>query len=244
MNHVIYTICNKVTRAIYFGQTVNFEKRKRRHLWELRNGKHPNSHLGRSFNLYGEHAFEIEELESHDSKQDANQAEDFYINYLKFIGGVIYNTREENSGKGFAVLGQKANIGRKQSLEERNKRGISIRKAYQFARENGIRIRPEHHTEERRRKISKGLKIAWSKDSDRRKKTSERMRRICQWTGKSNTPWNKGRRGVYSPEALEKMRTNSRSWNKGRTNVYSIEARRNISEGLRRAWKRRKDLIA
>ena len=60
----IYRIRNLVDGKVYIGQAVNFEKRKSRHLWELRSNRHKNEHLQRAWLAHGEQNFVFEVLES------------------------------------------------------------------------------------------------------------------------------------------------------------------------------------
>lgn len=54
---VVYKILNTVTGKYYIGSTNNLHKRKIRHLRDLRNEKHHNIYLQRSFNIHGENSF-------------------------------------------------------------------------------------------------------------------------------------------------------------------------------------------
>lgn len=56
----IYRIVNKVNGKFYIGSSVNCNLRKRVHFSKLRNKKHDNDHLQKSFNLYGEDNFYFE----------------------------------------------------------------------------------------------------------------------------------------------------------------------------------------
>jgi group I intron endonuclease len=60
----IYRIRNLADGKVYIGQAVNFEKRKSRHLWELRSNRHKNEHLQRAWLAHGEQNFVFEILES------------------------------------------------------------------------------------------------------------------------------------------------------------------------------------
>lgn len=55
----IYAIKCIITGKRYIGSSVSIEKRWTRHKWELKNNKHPNSHLQRAWNKYGELNFEF-----------------------------------------------------------------------------------------------------------------------------------------------------------------------------------------
>lgn len=51
---VIYAIQHNVTKRIYVGCSLHYEKRIREHICHLRNGKHTNKELQKDFDLYGE----------------------------------------------------------------------------------------------------------------------------------------------------------------------------------------------
>lgn len=82
---VIYQIRNIVNNKIYVGSSSIFEKRKTRHIYELRNGNHHSSKLQRSFNKYGEESFIFEILETlnSNSKDELLEKEQEYLDKLK-----------------------------------------------------------------------------------------------------------------------------------------------------------------
>ncbi len=53
----IYEWRNRFTDTVYYGQSVNIEQRKKRHICNLRNNKHDNNYLQDAWNKYGEDAF-------------------------------------------------------------------------------------------------------------------------------------------------------------------------------------------
>ena len=53
----IYSITNNESGNVYIGSSVNVNKRTQEHFRLLRKGEHPNSHLQRAWNKYGEQAF-------------------------------------------------------------------------------------------------------------------------------------------------------------------------------------------
>lgn len=76
---VIYKITNLITDKYYFGKTINFEKRKKKHITELNNKYHHSSHLQKSWNKYGEKAFKFGIFDYAFSKEELEEKEDYYI---------------------------------------------------------------------------------------------------------------------------------------------------------------------
>jgi len=56
---VVYAIVNKVNGKRYIGSTINPTKRHSHHVQSLNSGSHPNNHLQREWNEYGEDNFEF-----------------------------------------------------------------------------------------------------------------------------------------------------------------------------------------
>lgn len=101
--HYIYTIKNIKTNQYYIGLTNNYKRRKKRHFSDLRNQKHDNIKLQRSFNKYGEDNFEfIVLLEKNCSREEINELEIKFIKkYNAFNKG--FNLNEGgNQNNGFS----------------------------------------------------------------------------------------------------------------------------------------------
>src|ERR1700741_641563 len=78
----IYGIKNCLNNKLYIGSTKRLDKRKYEHFRQLKNGKHKNSHLQRSYNENGKdvfHFYLIEECQDIDRKEK----ELFYIEKFK-----------------------------------------------------------------------------------------------------------------------------------------------------------------
>lgn len=78
----IYQIKNCTTGKFYVGSSKNIYYRIRRHLSDLRKGKHANPILTNAFNKYGEDDFEAIILEEV-SIVDLLKREEYWINFLK-----------------------------------------------------------------------------------------------------------------------------------------------------------------
>ena len=94
----IYKIINKVDGRFYIGSTINFEKRKHRHLYELNNNRHHNIFLQRAFEKYGIDSFEffVKEKNVNDAKE-LQILEERYINFC-WNSGILYNISKKASG--------------------------------------------------------------------------------------------------------------------------------------------------
>lgn len=88
----IYMIQNLVNGKIYIGQSGDIEEvRWRDHKRELRNNKHENTHLQRSWNKYGEDNFEFTIICECDESQ-LNTMEEYYIfELMSYDDRVGYN---------------------------------------------------------------------------------------------------------------------------------------------------------
>jgi len=111
MNKIVcvYKITNTENGNQYVGSTLNgFDWRKRKHLRELKNGKHHNRHLLNAFNKYGEQCFLFEILEVVEFPNLLVELEQKWINQLN----PIYNVMKADI---------KSHIGVKRSIETRKR---------------------------------------------------------------------------------------------------------------------------
>lgn len=60
----IYRIRNEINGKVYYGQTIDFEKRRKEHINQLNGGYHRNQYLLHSWRKYGESAFTFTFVES------------------------------------------------------------------------------------------------------------------------------------------------------------------------------------
>lgn len=92
----VYFIRNKVNGKVYVGSTNQWVRRRTRHRYELRHDIHPNSHLQRAWNKYGEASFEFTMVEP----CEANVLEARENHWLK-VGQSscgVYNLTEDVDG--------------------------------------------------------------------------------------------------------------------------------------------------
>ena len=106
MKGYIYQIENLKTGKSYIGQTINFNKRKNKHLSELRRNKHNNCKLQNAFNVYGEQEFHFRYWEFEiKNQEELDRLECEYIE--KFDS--IENGYNIMPGGGVLPLNQKTN---------------------------------------------------------------------------------------------------------------------------------------
>lgn len=149
----IYCIENKVNNKKYIGKTINFEERKRRHFYSLKNNNHHNIHLQRSYNKYGSNNFNIYIL-TITTEEKAYKEEIKWISYYDTFKGDGYNLTPGGegvgSGKDNPFFGKthtkeamdkilKANFNKKVS-DETKKKISKARKGIKRKRETKIKI--------------------------------------------------------------------------------------------------------
>lgn len=91
---IIYKIINIKNSTSYIGCSKNFYNRKKEHLSKLKNNKHENKYLQRSWNKYGKDNFVFEIIEKLDSELEMFQKEKLLI--LK--NNNLYNLAEGGQG--------------------------------------------------------------------------------------------------------------------------------------------------
>ena len=113
----IYCIENKITHKKYIGQSVYIDYRWTTHRSELRNHTHNNDYLQKSWDKYGEDAFDFYVLELC-SKEDLDKREIYYIN--------LYNTLDRDKGFNLKDGGQSGKL----SEESINKKSQTLKEIY------------------------------------------------------------------------------------------------------------------
>lgn len=95
----IYKITNFVNGKVYIGQTVQKNPKMRwyAHLAEARRGK--KSYLLDSIRKHGQESFVWEIIDTAETIQDLNFKEDYWLNYYRDQGIVVYNNREAGGNK-------------------------------------------------------------------------------------------------------------------------------------------------
>lgn len=90
MNSGIYRIRNRRTAKVYVGQTTRFDRRFRRHRYELVKGIHSNTYLQRAVLKHGIDSIVFEIIEEV-SAEHLTPREQYWINHYKDLG-LLYNT--------------------------------------------------------------------------------------------------------------------------------------------------------
>lgn len=235
----IYIIKNMVNGKVYIGQSVDIQKRFLEHKWELKNNKHRNSYMQRSWEKYGEDNFLFEIIERYPSHL-LNEKETYWIKNYKSNNSVYgYNCNDGGDSRiPNEITREKhrvANLGKKRSPETCAL--ISeIHKGKKMSDESKLKMRNaklgKKLTKEHKQKMSESLKgrkrsqetIKKVADANRGQKRSPEI--VAKMTGRKASketrekqskvrigkePWNKGKTDVYSEETLEKMRKRNMS---------------------------------
>lgn len=202
----VYGFKNVINGKWYIGQTIDLKKRRRKHFWELRNGRHGNSHLQRSFTKHGEDAFVFYILERC-ADDELDEKERFWIGF------------HETTNDSFGYNSESGGHANKRVSEQTRQR--------MSAASTGRR-----HSEETRRRISVALtgRTGPSPSQETRAKlsvagkgrvaSSETKARLS--LARKGKPLSIGHRVKLSIAHM-----GQRSWNKGKQ--FSDETRRKLS---------------
>ena len=128
----IYMILNRTNNKVYIGQSIDIHKRWTKHRRELRNNKHDNDHLQKSWNRDGEQYFDFIIL-CECPQNKLNEMEQYYIlcfnskyrefGYNKDMGGKAKTFIRETTKKRLreANIGENSPVARKVYCIELNK---------------------------------------------------------------------------------------------------------------------------
>jgi len=95
-SNVIYKIINKVNGKFYLGSSINFKKRKWRHINDLLKNKHHNVYLQRAFNKHGIYNFIFKIIDTVENKELLKKLEQCYLDNLNMDNS--YNISRHASG--------------------------------------------------------------------------------------------------------------------------------------------------
>lgn len=170
----IYLIRNTVNGCLYVGQSSAIGNRWLHHKSCLRRGKHGNAYLQRSWDKYGEAAFEFSLLQKTERSVDAlTQAEQAWIDTLKPeynispVAGSTLGVKHPPRPPGFSEKMRRKFLGRRH-------RPDTIEKLRRIAQESSYT-----HPPEVRARISKGLKAVPFVMTERRREKYRRQRGKC-----------------------------------------------------------------
>lgn len=145
LNCGIYKIENIVTREIYIGQSLRLSGRLVAHFSNLRNGRHENQYLQRSFSKYGEKNF-ISSILLYCEDFELTYYEQKIVDYMR----PSYNIQKEcvNSNKGIKLSKEArekiSEANRKRILSEKTKKNISdgVKKSNALKKSNAYYFGP------------------------------------------------------------------------------------------------------
>jgi group I intron endonuclease len=243
---VVYLILNKENLKAYIGKTVDFKRRKREHLNELRKGVHTNSHLQSAFNKYSEECFEFTILEEC-NKELLNEKEVYWIN---FFGGFnspnTYNLCEGGIGGIFSAEVLKKLNGRHHTEASKKKmsdarKGIKLDLSEEQRRAIGERnkkyLTGRKHTEKSKEKMSVSVRNAYNESTSwgmSGKTHSEETKKKISMSekGKIVTPETRIKISTALKNPTAETRKKMREGRIGKT--LSEETKKKISESVKR----------
>lgn len=196
MTSAIYKIQSIIKpERIYIGSAIQIKRRWYKHLYELKINKHNNPKLQRHFNKYGSTDLVFIIIEPC-FPEFLFIREQYYVNTLNPWFNIV-----KKIGTNSRVISKKTkdklsivNLGRKVSDETKKKISIANK---------GRQLTDEH---KRNLSISgKGKHSNYRPTKEQTLKRIETRRKLDHFKS-----WNKGRKGIYSEETLEKMRTSAK----------------------------------
>ena len=183
---VIYCHTNRITRMSYVGQTkFSMEKRWKDHVKSAAKCKH---YFARAIAKHGPEAFDHVVLETHETQEDANEAENFFIEYLQTLspngynlntGGDVCKPSDETKAK-LSASHKGVGLGRKHSDETRAKiaaafKGKSLSpetRAKMSASHKGKTFSPEHRAKMSASKVGNTYALGHKHSDETRAKMS------------------------------------------------------------------------
>ena len=206
---VIYKITNAINGKVYIGQTVQgMDVRWREHLKVVRSGG--GYALHNAIRKYGIQQFSIEELYQCSSQEELNSEE---ISYIHSYYSIIDHGRGYNLDTGGGSHGSPSNETLRKMIYSQNRDDV---KAKIQASRAGYR-----HSDETKRKMSESSKGQEMSLEARLKMSvakkgkpgsflghhhTEETKIKVGLTGKGRIPWNKGKKGIFSPQVIERIR--------------------------------------
>lgn len=121
MDSCVYAIVNTITAQQYIGSTHDFKRRQRRHVWQLRNKRHHNIWLQRSYNKYGADSFTFVIIEKCD-RCDLFDRETYHINAARLNSIDLFNLGSVGGGDNLSGHPNKNDIIKKMSESNKGRK--------------------------------------------------------------------------------------------------------------------------
>ncbi len=99
----VYSILNNITGKCYVGSAIDFWDRFMFHKWQLKNNRHDNDHLQKSYNKYGDCEFSFNLLELLSPKDNLIEREQFYIDLLEAVNPELGYNLSPTAGSSFGT---------------------------------------------------------------------------------------------------------------------------------------------
>lgn len=179
LNCGIYQIRNIITNVCYTGQSIDIKDRERHHWGKLKNNKHDNVYLQRSYNKHGKEFFVFEILMYCMSKNLTLYEQMFYDTDKSH--GLSYNIRkcvDSNKGIKFSDSSKKGMSGKNHHMWGKHPSEETREKLSEASRGKNNPFYGKHHSKESVEKMSKAKKGKPSpmKGKHHSEETIEKMR--------------------------------------------------------------------
>ena len=165
----VYCIKNIKNKKVYVGSSISIGKMLSIHRSRLRGGYHPNLHLQRSWNKYGENSFIFRMLEIVLCESEVRNREQFWINSWKVL----------NPEKGYNTCPDAKGSRRSEETKRKiskAKKGVPMKKETKIKLSIARKGKPSNLTSEGRQKIgdaSRKRKGIWKHSEETKRKISE-----------------------------------------------------------------------
>lgn len=224
MSGGIYQILNSVNGNRYVGSAVNLRKRWQNHLSGLRRGQHPNRHLQRAYDKYGESAFVFSLLEHIEDSLQLIPREQYYLdtflpeyNISPTAGSQLGFRPSAETRTNLSI----AQMGKRHSMETRQKMS-KAQKGRLFS-------------EEHRRKLSEAQKGERNHNYGKHP-SADTLRKLSGVTKGERNPFYGKHHSKETRRKLSEANRGKRHPNYGKH--HSAETRAKMSEARKAYWRR------
>jgi len=228
MTSGIYCIENLVNNKKYIGKSKDIETRWIKHKSKLLHKNHPNKHLSRAWEKYGEESFKLSIIETCDEKESIEK-EIFYISYFNTRNNG-YNMTDGGEGKPNYVCSEET----RKRMSKAGKGRIPWNKGIPVSEELRQRLsearKGKPHTEATKKRMAE-TRMGKHLSEETKKRISTKAKERNQNLFGENNPFYARH---HSEETKKRMSEAKKGKNIGIE--FSEERKRKISEAKKKYW--------